>query len=219
MQINKIKERKRIGECVRIPKIRNYLCFMTMEDRVLAVEEVFVELDQEISKFQSWSSLHCKWGCGKCCFKPDIEATILEFIPFAHHLYIHDKSFDWLERVKKEQSSICVILNPTQAGAGLCTEYKHRGLICRLFGFSARTNKYGKKELVTCDVIKTEQQSAYEQTVVRMNQDEESIPLMHNYYMRLHGIDPVLTRDFYPINEAIRHAIETVLAYYAYRVK
>ena len=40
---------------------------------------------------------------------------------------------------------------------------------------------------------------------------------MNHYYMRLVGIDPQLARDFYPINKAIKLAIETVLHYYAYR--
>ena len=41
--------------------------------------------------------------------------------------------------------------------------------------------------------------------------------MMNQYYMQLHAIDMDLTRDFYPINEAIKRAIETVLAWYAYR--
>jgi len=40
---------------------------------------------------------------------------------------------------------------------------------------------------------------------------------MSEYYMRMHAIDPDLSRDFYPINQAIRKAIEAVLQYYAYR--
>jgi len=110
-----------------------------------------------------------------------------------------------------------LILNPTQSGAGLCTEYKHRGLICRLFGFSARTNKHGKKELVTCEIIKTEQTDQYTHAYEKVEQEKESIPIMHQYYMQLHAIDYELTKDFYPINVAIRKAIETVLAWYAYR--
>jgi len=193
-----------------------YLCFMTMEERVLAVEQVFEKLDQEIAQFQSWSSLHCKFGCGKCCFKPDIEATILEFLPFALYLHKHDQAEKWLDRLNETNDSICKILNPTQQGVGLCTEYKHRGLICRLFGFSARTNKYGKKELVTCEIIKTEQEDQFTIASDKVKEDEP-IPLMHNYYMQLHAIDYELTRDFFPINTAIQKAIETVLAYYAYR--
>src|SRR5689334_14951619 len=128
-----------------------------MIEKVKAVQEVLLKLDQEIAEFQSWSTLHCKTGCGKCCFKPDIEATILEFLPFAYHLYKQGSAHDWLQKLIESQDSICLILNPSQAGAGLCSEYQHRGLICRLFGYSARTTKYALHELVTCKIIKTEQ--------------------------------------------------------------
>src|SRR3954468_9346614 len=110
-----------------------------LEEKVAAVEEVFQKLDQEIAQFQSWSTLHCKFGCGKCCFKPDIEATILEFLPFAHHLYQTKSAEAWYEKLRDADSEICLILNPTQAASGLCSSYPHRGLICRLFGYSART--------------------------------------------------------------------------------
>jgi Fe-S-cluster containining protein len=193
-----------------------YLCRMTMEEKVLEVETVFNKLDQEIASFQSWSGLHCKFGCGKCCFKPDIEATILEFLPFAHYLHKEGKAFEWLEKLQSTDSEICQILNPTQSGAGLCTEYPHRGLICRLFGYTARTNKYAERELVTCQIIKTEQSSNYEQAVKNIAEGQ-NVPMMNQYYMQLHAIDIDLTRDFYPINKAIRKAIETVLHYYAYR--
>jgi Fe-S-cluster containining protein len=187
-----------------------------MEEKIQAVEAVFKKLDQEIASFQSWSTLHCKFGCGKCCFKPDIEATILEFLPFAYHLYKNDLALTWLERLKETDSSICLILNPTQNGAGLCSEYPYRGLICRLFGYSARTNKYGKPELVTCQIIKTEQDEAYQKTVTKIDEGEP-LPIMSNYYMQLHAIDFELTREFFPINEAIRRSIETILHYFAYR--
>lgn len=190
---------------------------MELEEKVRAVEEVFEKLDQQIASFQSWSGLHCAWGCGKCCYKADIEATILEFLPFAHYLYQQDLAYTWFEKLQKDDSSLCLILNPTQAGAGLCSEYKHRGLICRLFGYSARTNKYGKRELVTCQIIKTEQAGNYQQASVKIEEGEEELPVMSHYYMQLHAIDFELARDFFPINEAIKRAIEVILHYYAYR--
>lgn len=185
-------------------------------EKVQAVEDVFDHLDREIASFQSWSGLHCGWGCGKCCFKADIEATILEFLPFAAHLHREGKAFEWLEKLKNNDAPICLILNPTQHGAGLCSEYKHRGLICRLFGYSARTNKYGEKELVTCQVIKKEQKANYEAAAGRISTGVE-VPVMSQYYMRLHAIDFELTREFFPINEAIKRAIEVILHYYAYQ--
>jgi Fe-S-cluster containining protein len=189
---------------------------VSITEKVQAVEEVFRNLDSEISTFQGWSGLHCKFGCGKCCFKADIEATVLEFLPYALYLYNKDQAFEYLEKLKSHDSSICLILNPTSDQAGLCSEYPYRGLICRLFGYSARTNKYGGKELVTCQIIKTEQAANYEQASTKVVENTP-IPVMNQYYMQLMAIDHQLAQDFYPINEAIKRAIETVLHYYAYR--
>jgi len=189
---------------------------MDLPEKVAAVEKVFRELDAEIAKFQSASTLHCGWGCGKCCFKPDIEATVLEFLPFALYLYGQDRALDWLSKLDETDSSICLILNPTRAGAGLCSEYPHRGLICRLFGYSARTNKYGANELVTCQIIKTEQAEAFRSAEEKIA-DGMPVPVMNQYYMQLLAIDADLATVSYPINQAIRKAIETVLHYYAYR--
>lgn len=187
-----------------------------MDQLAASVEALFEKLDNEITSFQAATSLHCKWGCGKCCFKPDIEATTLEFLPFALHLYKQGKAMEWLERLQSTESTVCLILNPTSQSAGLCSEYKHRGLICRLFGYSARTNKHGEKELVTCQVIKTEQSPAFMEAEKKIA-GGEAVPVMSQYYFQLMAIDPDLTRDFYPINVAIQKAIETVLHYYAYR--
>jgi uncharacterized protein len=189
---------------------------VTLIEKVQAVETVFQKLDEEIASFQQWSTLHCKAGCGKCCFKPDIEATVLEFLPFAHYLHLQGLTTQWFEQLKNNESSICLILNPTREQGGLCSQYTYRGLICRLFGYSARTNKYARRELVTCQVIKTEQSEAYRNTVAAIATDAQ-VPVMNNYYMQLHAIDHQLAQDFYPINEAIKRAIETVLHHYAYR--
>jgi uncharacterized protein len=189
---------------------------MSIKEKVERVEDVFKNLDAEIANFQSWSHLGCKFGCGKCCFKPDIEATILEFLPFALHLHQNQAAEDWLQKMEQEESPLCPILNPTQSGAGLCSEYVYRGLICRLFGYSARTNKYAQRELITCQIIKTEQKENYELAEKQITEGG-SIPVMSNYYMQLHAIDFELTNQFYPIKTAIKKAIETVLQYYAYR--
>ena len=189
---------------------------MRLEEKVNEVKRVFELLDQQISDFQAATTLHCKWGCGKCCFKADIEATILEFLPFAFHLHQTGKAVEWLDNLSASDSPICLILNPTQASTGLCSEYSNRGLICRLFGYSARTNKYGKKELVTCQIIKTEQADAYKEATVQM-ENGLAVPVMNQFYMQLQGIDFELTRNFYPINVAIKKAIEEVLQYVSYR--
>jgi len=187
-----------------------------LEEKVKSVEAVFEKLDAAISRFQSWSALHCEFGCGKCCFKPDIEATPLEFLPFAFHLFKNNLAEEWLERLKETSSEVCLILHPKQSGAGLCSEYPHRGLICRLFGYSARTNKYSQRELVTCQIIKTGQAEKFADAQKRIEEGVE-VPIMNEYYMQLASIDFEMAREFAPINIAIRKAIEIVLHFYAYR--
>jgi len=187
-----------------------------LEEKAAAVAALLTKLDGAIADFQAATTLHCKWGCGKCCFKADIEATPLEFLPFALHLHQQQLAEQWLTRLTETDSPVCQILSPTQSGAGLCSAYAHRGLICRLFGYSARTNKYGAAELVTCAVIKTEQAESYGEAAKRVSEGLP-IPIMHEYYLQLASIDFDLARQYYPINQAIRRAIEQVLHYYAYR--
>ncbi|MCU0419743.1 MAG: YkgJ family cysteine cluster protein [Cyclobacteriaceae bacterium] len=187
-----------------------------LEQQAAAVEAVFSELDAAIRQFQEHTTLHCKWGCGKCCFKPDIEATILEFLPFALHAYHQGLAESWHTRLLAEASPTCMILNPTSTAAGLCSQYAHRGLICRLFGYSARTNKYNQKELVTCQVIKTDQANAYANSQAAIA-NGLPVPVMSHYYFQLQSIDPDLGRSFYPINQALRLALEKVMHHYTYR--
>ena len=180
------------------------------------MEEVFQDLDAAILNFKTWSSLSCKPGCGTCCLKPNIEATVLEFLPFAHHLYLRGLALEWLNNLQAGETDTCQILRVGQSATGWCSEYAYRGLICRLFGFSARTNKYGKRELATCQTIKTGQPDVFRATG-EMISAGATVPVGSHYYTRLASIDPGLARDFYPVNQAIRKAIEVVLHYYAYR--
>ena len=188
----------------------------TLTGKVRAVQRVYTKLDREISKVQLESGMHCLSGCGECCKKPDIEATPLEFLPLALKLYDDGKAESFLEELQNNTSSTCHVFRPyvTNFG-GLCNEYLYRGLICRLFGFTARRDKEGKPEIVTCKLIKTHQEKEYQQAIDNIKNGKR-IPIMSEFYTRLSSIDPSLAQ-FYPINKAMEVAVETVLHYYAYR--
>jgi Fe-S-cluster containining protein len=188
----------------------------TLTGKVRAVQRVYIKLDREISKVQLESGMHCLSGCGECCKKPDIEATPLEFLPLALKLYDDGRAESFLVELQNNQSSTCHVFRPyvTNFG-GLCNEYPYRGLICRLFGFTARRDKEGKPEIVTCKLIKTHQEKEYQQAIDNIKNGKR-IPIMSEFYTRLSSIDPSLSQ-FYPINKAMEVAIETVLHYYAYR--
>lgn len=199
--------------CFNICKQQIVNCMKTIVQKVNAVKKVYTQLDKKIDSLQKQSGLHCPSGCGQCCKKADIECTPVEFLPMA---------LDWLdegvlwkkyEEIKKQESPLCFVYRPNVTSfGGLCSNYPNRGLICRLFGYSARVNKEGKKEMVTCKILKEEQAPALEFIATH----PKTMPIMTNYSSRMASIDLQLNTHM-PINQAMLQAIETVGAYYAYR--
>ncbi|GGW59244.1 hypothetical protein DFQ11_1011029 [Winogradskyella epiphytica] len=98
---------------------------MSIEKKVQLVEMLFYELEQEASKFKKASGLACVSGCGKCCTYPDIEASPLEFLPWAFHLFLHGEAEKTLRKLKETKNPSCFIYKPlTLAGQGRCSNYK-----------------------------------------------------------------------------------------------
>jgi uncharacterized protein len=192
---------------------------MSISEIVSAVEKVFAELDEDISRFKTETGLRCITGCGECCKKPDIEATVLEFLPMAYHLCKLNLEIKILEKLEEnDQSLTCTFFSNifSKHQIGLCTNYVHRGLICRLFGFSASRDKQGRPVLATCRIIKTNLNIEYDNAVAYI-EEGGFVPVMNQYYMKLLSIDHELGQSFYPINKAIRLAIEKVSLYYSYQ--
>tara|TARA_R110000868_G_scaffold91812_1_gene254379 strand:- start:1662 stop:2270 length:609 start_codon:yes stop_codon:yes gene_type:complete len=192
---------------------------MSIKIKVRQIEQLYNRLDSEISRFQSQTNLHCVAGCGKCCTKQDLEASPLEFLPWAFHLFLNGQAEHMLTELKKSSSLICNIYQPLSLvdnNNGSCGNYKYRGLICRLFGYGATKDKYGKLRLATCKIIKEGQylnlKTAEEAIVNGLH-----IPIFTDYYMTLIQIDFRLGNVILPINQALKTAIEEVLTYYSYR--
>lgn len=192
---------------------------MTIEKRVLLVEELFAKLEIEIANFQTHTKLSCVAGCGKCCTNPEIDASPLEFLPWAFHLYINGNAEKVLHDLNNKISSTCYIYNPLSLldkNNGSCNHYKYRGLICRLFGYGANKDKYGQYRLASCKIIKEGQKETFEKATEEIN-NGLPVPIFTDYYMNLSQIDFKLGNLILPINKALQFAIEEVLQYYSYR--
>jgi hypothetical protein len=190
---------------------------MSIERKVQLVEDLFHQLEQETTAFAKTSGMSCVSGCGKCCTYPDVEASPLEFLPWAFHLFLNGEAENMLLKLKENYSSTCMIYKPLSViDKGSCSNYKYRGLICRLFGSAASTDKYGKLRIATCKIIKEGQTDAYNSTQEAISKGL-SIPVFSTYYMQLNQIDFHLGNIILPINKALKMAIEEVLHYYAYR--
>ncbi|NKI27329.1 YkgJ family cysteine cluster protein [Arenibacter sp. 6A1] len=192
---------------------------MSIERKVKEIERLFGRLEEDIATFQSESSLSCKAGCGKCCNHPEINASPLEFLPWAFHLFLNGDPLAVLEELNAGKSAVCHLYKPVsviEKENGSCSEYKYRGLICRLFGYGASRDKLGELRLVTCKIIKENQKESFEKTVEAMKKGLY-VPIFTDYYMHLNQIDFRLGNTIVPINKAMKIAIEEVLHYYAYR--
>ena len=190
---------------------------MSIERRVQLVETLFSQLEKESAQFEKSSGLSCVSGCGKCCSYPDVEASPLEFLPWAFHLFLNGEAEKTLIAINETQSLTCLIYKSSSViDRGSCSNYKYRGLICRLFGFAANTDKYGNLRLATCKIIKEGQADNYNSTAEAITKGLH-VPVFTEYYMQLNQIDFHLGNLILPINKALKMALEEVLQYYAYR--
>ncbi|MGO4770694.1 YkgJ family cysteine cluster protein [Flavobacterium sp. W22_SRS_FK3] len=192
---------------------------MAIEAKVKQVEALFDRLEIEITAFKSESRLYCNAGCGKCCSTPNIEASPLEFLPWAFHLFLNGKAEGTLVELRNNNENNCHLyksISLFEYQKGSCSNYRYRGLVCRLFGYAANTDKFGKLRLTTCKIIKEQQTQNFTKTEKMINK-EIYVPIFSDYYMRLAQIDLRMGVILLPINEALKMAIEEVLSYYAYR--
>lgn len=191
---------------------------MNLQQKSQEVRKVFEELDAQIKDFIDGSQVGCISGCGFCCSNPKVSASVLEFLPLAFDLYEKGKAEKALELLEsKNGQDYCIIYKPTSTDAamGFCSDYQNRGMICRLFGSSARKNKEGKKEIITCKKIKETKKEQYEAASLAVN-EEMAVPLSSEAYSHLYNLDFQLTSDQMPINQAIQKAFEAVLRFKYY---
>ncbi len=175
-----------------------------LEEKTRAVNRLYGQLDRHISSFKRRSGIRCIPACGECCLKEDLSATVLEFLPAAHSLLLRGECDAVLDRINENTDTTCVFFNPF-GKQGKCSVYGERGLICRLFGFSARTDKYGARTLVACSIIKDSMKHRDPALILA------HAPNLSSYYLRLYGIDPELSVKYLPVNQAIKEAIELTL--------
>lgn len=188
-----------------------------LEDISLQVIQFYASLDSELASFHKQANYGCVAGCSKCCTSPNIETSILELLPYAFHLYKNNTAEIVYDQLLLNTASICNLYQPlkTVVQKGGCSEYRYRALICRLFGFSFTRNKSGESTLLTCKDIKSTYPIIYE-SLNKQAKEGSEVPLATNYYNQLTDIDYNLSKQQYPINVAMRLAIEMVLNHYHY---
>lgn len=190
---------------------------MTLYQKALRVSRLFVQLDKDIKKFSDQTAMSCISGCGFCCTKPNVRATVLEFLPYAMHTYLMGEAERVFQELKASETSVCQLLNHGGTiHAGRCGQYALRGMTCRLFGYSARRAKDQQLQLYTCDLLKSQKPADYARALAFIERKKQ-VPVVSDYYQRLRNIDASLASEMLPINQAQLEAIALVLQYYGYR--
>lgn len=188
---------------------------MNIRDFVLNLQKVYEEMGQTFSSFQASTGLQCLKDCGRCCQNPDIEASMLEMLPFALKIYDEGKVDEWLEKIENTDRNYCLLLIPTnQQGNGYCSSYNERPSICRMFGVGGTLDKYRNITLSICKHIKESQPDL---SKTRNDEKNPATPLFPMWTSQLATLDPELIQKKLPINLAIKAALEKISFYAQYQ--
>lgn len=185
---------------------------MSLHSKVVEIQHIFQEVDEQNQAIQHQSNLHCITGCGKCCQNPNVAAFPIEFLPFAVSLFEKKQLVQFLEDLEKSESDLCPIYKPSVTGS--CSEYLNRGLICRVFGAGAQRDKNGAPRLITCKLLKEERPD--EVRAAEFAFSDNHFEYASTYYDRLKTIVPSLSYETLPIKDAVRMALEYTLQYTIY---
>lgn len=182
------------------------------EQTIQQITGIYRELDEKTEQFRRASGLKCPEGCGRCCISKNIEATVLEFLPLASHLWEIQEAEKWSAAIKRLPDKISCVLfeaDPDKIGNGRCRFYSLRGLICRAFGYTASGDKYSVPRLIGCGVMRDQSPEIFEEARRAVSEGLYA-PLVTVFSYRLMAVNHALGSVFLPINRAILAAIERI---------
>lgn len=175
------------------------------------------EIALTYSRYQNDRKLFCRSGCGECCLHPGIEASVLEMLPLALHLYDAGVAESTLEALQQHDKQGCFFYQPSSDDGkkGQCGVYPYRPAVCRMFGAAGYRGREGEVLLSICKVIRSDEPEAVIAT--QQSLSSETPPMMRNHKAQIAQLDYELSKENMPIKQATEAALEKVLtkAYYA----
>jgi Fe-S-cluster containining protein len=182
-----------------------------LQELALQVLELYAEFDSSVKAFTIASGLRCPQGCGECCLSTKVEVTILELLPLAFHLFHTNQAELLIKRLERQpQESQCLLYRPdfTRAGLWGCSQYKHRGVVCRLFGFAGNRDRTGMPRLAQCRIMKFD--CSQPEVSSSSPPAYQLMPLMSEAGIRITALHPELGTERLPINQALYEALQKV---------
>ena len=171
-------------------------------------------LDHEIRVFRIRTGLRCPPRCGICCDSPRVEASILECLPLAWEIFRRSEEelvSLTIEEKQRKGDLRCILFvgDEKKAGLGSCAYYPFRPLVCRLFGYAARSDKIGRPELRLCKVMREQSQ---ENPILSSLLDIHRMdpPIYQDSFFQIASVNPEMGFRLLPINAALKAALDHV---------
>lgn len=180
---------------------------------VAELVDYYEQYDRDINQLRQKNHFYCLPGCGACCYTPSekIEVSVFEMIPLAINQALEGKGEELLNRLQSTSidQEPCVLYQKTSDDGrmGFCSQHPLRPLVCRIFGGSARIKKEGVPELLLCSLLKNE----YRLNQHLLDQLSHEFPLVQEIVGYARNLNPDLSHHLYPINTALKKALEYVL--------
>ena len=183
---------------------------MNIREFTFNLKNVYDQMAETFSAYQSKTKLACLKSCGRCCLNPEVEASALEMLPLALKFYDEGRLDEWLLKLENSSQSHCLLFVATGPdGEGHCGSYLERPSVCRMFGVAGTFDKHHQVTLSICKFIR------------EVNPDlptpDASTPLIPDWSSKLTSVEPHLLQRKVPMNQAIKEAIEFILFYAQYQ--
>jgi len=178
------------------------------------IDKIYKRFDKSIARFRSSTGISCPPECSICCREWPVEATVLELFPLAREIYLRKQEDVVLFAISEKearQDQLCALFRDVTGKEenGPCSYYEFRPLVCRLFGFASRRNKFGQIELMTCRIIKEYNPAEVRRAEIALSQGLK-LPVYQDAFMRISSMKPGIGFRRFPINKALKEAIETL---------
>lgn len=182
---------------------------MNIREITFNLLNIYQEMSLTFGQFQASLKLPCLTGCGRCCLNPEIEASVLEMLPFALKIYDEGKLEEWLEQTENRNQSWCLLFKgDVTSGLGQCGHYGERPAVCRMFGVAGLKDKNQNSKLSICKFIR-EANPEKIKTIEEQNSTQE-IPMLSQWYSRISSLGDPSMQERIPINQAIEEALKKI---------
>ncbi|HNW10909.1 MAG TPA: hypothetical protein PKI71_06050, partial [Candidatus Rifleibacterium sp.] len=81
---------------------------ITLYHKVQKIESLQKSIDKDTRIFKLSAGIDCEKHCAECCRYHDINATPLEFLPFAWHACRLGQLDQWFDQLEKNESRQCI---------------------------------------------------------------------------------------------------------------